>query len=409
MVSRLGRSRAALAVAALVIACGGRSVEDGPALGRAHELGVGGTSASEPPEEPATPPEPPVPPEDPREPETPPEPAPVACDELTVGVELAWVESAEEYGLEGPGMLSFSPDGARLATTGDQYDPAVVVFDAATGAQTWERLGDEVAYGRDAAWRFELRGRGSILRAVDLVGGGDALQWDLGHEIRGAALSGDGRFVGALACRDGMLIASRMKLDGDRALEVAVQPCEPFQMDHVLVMASGGSAALVGAGMSGAVTRVDFEGATVRVAALHALTYTTQSVFGIALSADGTMGLSAGTEGVRAWSHPELSPLFEPVPSAVGATFDFCYTERRFLSALSFSPDGHFLTTPGEGATLTVRRSCDLAPVATIERPREPSCSFKGGTPAGLAAFSPAGDLLAVWWGGVVGMYRLVP
>jgi WD40 repeat protein len=344
----------------------------------------------------------PVPP-----PEKPTEPAPVTCGELTAGVELAWVEVAEEYGLEGPGMLSFSPDGARLATVGGSYDPAIVLLEVETGTYVRQEV-DEIVYGRDSAWRVELRGHDRGLHALDLLSGGDVFSRALEGVIRGAAVSGDGRFVGALTCRDGLLVASRWELGSDATSEVPLQPCDSLSLDHAFLLTRAGEAALVAAGTDGSVARVDFEHGTVTRATLHDRTEVTPSVFGLALSPDGTKGISAGTDAVRAWSHPALVPSFEPVPSTVGPTFTNCYTQSRYLSALAFSPDGSLLTTPAEGGALTIRRSCDLAPVATLERPYEPFCSYRGNAPAGLATFSPAGDRLAVWWGGVVGMYRVV-
>jgi hypothetical protein len=118
------------------------------------------------------------------------------------------------------------------------------------------------------------------------------------------------------------------------------------------------------------------------------------------------MGLSAGLHDVALFSYPEITELFEPLGVEAAPSFNNCYTEFRTLSALAWSPDGRFFTTPGEGSRLTLRKTCDQAPVAELEPEIFPFCSL-GETQPGLAAFSPAGDHLAVWWGGVIGMYRL--
>jgi WD40 repeat protein len=405
MVFRLGRPGGAIGIALVALACGGRSLEWAPALENERDAGLDepAVAAPDPPQTASAPEPPPEPP-----PELPPEQAPLPCTELTIGAELAWAGAAEEYGLEGPGMLSFSPDGGRLVTTGDASAPAVVTFDVATGALVRQSVDAEIVYGRDAGWSLELRGRDNVLRAIDLADGGDAFRRDLERKVLGAAVSGDGRSVGVLTCKDGVLTVARWELERDATSEISVKPCEPYAMDPSVILTRDGSEALVASGSDGTVARIDFERSSVMHAALHPATDSTQSVFALALSADGTLGLSAGAEGVRAWSYPALTPLFGPVPPAVGSSFSNCYTLPRRLAALAFSPDGRFLTTPGEAGTLTIRRSCDFAPILTLERPLEPYCSYRGSTPPGLSTFSPAGDRLAVWWGGVVGLYRLI-
>jgi len=391
MVARLGRWRTIVFLGGVAWGCAGKSV--------AIEGGANDDELAPAPTADATPPADP--------PEATPEPMLPSCVETKLSAELAWSAGGPGYGLAGPGMLSFSPDGSRLATTGDFYSTTVLELDVATGAPTLIPADGEVIYGRDAGWRFELRGEGNVIHAVDLESGGDAFRRELGDPVRAAALSDDGRYVGTLGCRDYKILVSRFPLAGGEPREVFGAACEAYVDEVVFSLVEQGNAALFAAGTAGRVTRLDFETGSTREVSLHVLTYTSGSVFGIALSPDATIGVSAGGDDIRAWSYPALEPLFDLVPVPVLPTFTNCYVGRRYLSGLAFSPDGRFVAMPGEGSALTIRRTCDFAPVLQIDSDADPTCSYRDEIPPGLVAFSPQGDRLAVWWGGDVGMYRL--
>jgi len=425
MVARLGRWRTIVCLGGVAWGCAGKSVaieggvdddelspvpttEAPPAPTDTPEAPPAPTDTPEPPPAPADTPEPP-----PEPPPTPP-PTPIeqpvtppSCDETALSAELAWSAQGPGYGLAGPGMLSFSPDGSRVATTGDFYSTTVLELDVATGAPTFTSADHEVVYGRDAGWRYELRGEDDVIHAVDLENGGDAFRRELAEPVRAAALSDDGRYVGTLGCRDGKVLASRFPLAGGEPREIFGAGCEAYVDFAVFALVEKGNAALFSWGTAGTVTRLDFETGSTREVYLHALTYTSGSVFGIALSPDARIGVSAGGDDIRAWSYPALEPLFEPIPIPVLPSFTNCYVGRRFMSGLAFSPDGRFVAMPGEGSALTIRRTCDFTPVLQIDSDAAPTCSHGDEIPMGLVAFSPRGDRLAAWWGGDVGMYLL--
>jgi len=117
--------------------------------------------------------------------------------------------------------------------------------------------------------------------------------------------------------------------------------------------------------------------------------------------------VSAGSLDVHFWSYPALEPLGEPIPATIGPSFTNCYVGTRYLAGLAWSPDGRWVAMAGSEGQVKVLRACDFSTVLELTPETHPLCEYKQPTPPGLIAFSPSGDHLAAWWGGMVGMYRL--
>jgi hypothetical protein len=432
----LSLGRVGLPLALLAFACGGRSTAFDEPLGGgtagapeaetslppAPSAGTSGSSAEQPDANPtpATPPSaPPVPFDPPGQPEpegpadTPPPdpPLPDPCVDTELSVEAEWFTGGY-YGLDGPGLLSFSPDGARLVTFGDQYDHTLDAFDAMSGALLEHVELEGTFYARDPAWRIDLRGReetDGALHAVETESG--KLVADLTPNdatVVGAAISRDGRYAGVLACRGGELVVARHGLFDAEATELTTGSCPPFHEVSIFQLVEQGTAALYVAGDDPSLKRVDFARGEVTSVTLHPLAEYVPAVTGLALSPDETVLVSAGALDARIFRYPDFSPLFDPVPVVAQGSFNGCYVSTRFLSALAWSPDGRFVAMPAPGGRLAIRRTCDLELLVELEPEGDVLCSHgEDGAPAILAAFSPAGDRIAVSFSGALGVFRL--
>jgi WD40 repeat protein len=136
------------------------------------------------------------------------------------------------------------------------------------------------------------------------------------------------------------------------------------------------------------------------------------AIVSLTLSPSGRRLASVGTDHrLRLWSYPELVALPVDVASTWTNAYTQCYGPVSY-APVAWSPDDGRIAAPDAEGNVALRRTCDGAILATLPHPSQYFCSDPM-TPdiqnlgPSFMAFSPNGDLFAVYFDGSLEIYRI--